>query len=132
MLLFGIGIGLSCVVVNEFCRNHVLQGGTMISFVAIAIPDLVMSIVYFLFTFINLLNGKEMGEGACQVFSVFTHMVVFATFFGPAIVATITSLSLIRACRGRRWRTSVWLQATYLTTPWLIGLVVALLSQADG
>ena len=87
---------------------------------------------YFVFHFINLLNGEEMNEALCKIFAVVTTMVVFATFLGPPIVAVTTYLQFRAQARGHPANSSKIRVALSLTMPWLLGLMVALWTNGDG
>ena len=104
----------------------------MWSFAAIAITDFVLAAMYFIFHFINLLNGEEMATGPCEFFAVVTTMVVIATFCGPPIVGLMTLLTFIMAGKGR---TSFKLPKTavagLLLLPWLVGLLIGLIARSD-
>jgi len=138
MLLFGVGFVLSLVVINEFRRNPLFSpahpGGTMWSFAAIAVPDFVLSTVYFVFHFTTLIKGVEMSPGPCQSFALLTTMAVYATFLGPPIVGAVTLRSVAHLTQkgtmpAQTPRAAV---AVTLCLPWALGLVIGLLARADG
>jgi hypothetical protein len=132
MFCFGVGFVLCLFVMNEFFRNPYLSlNGTMWTFAAIAIPDFVLSVTYFIFHFINLLNGEEMDAAPCGFFSFLTTMVVFATFCGPPIVASITFLRIYKLSKGLPISRSKGVVALALLGPWIFGALIAAWSSGD-
>jgi len=137
MLFYGVGFALSLVVVNEFRRNPLFApshpGGTMWSFAAIAMPDCVLCTTYFFFHFSTLINGVEMPPQPCEVFAVLTTMAVYATFLGPPIVALVTLRKMAITIKGHvSSQLPTKAVAFILCLPWGLGLVLGLLSRADG
>jgi len=138
MLFFGVGLVLCLVVVNEFWRNPLFSpsqpGGTMWSFAVIAVPDVVLCGVYFVFYFTTLIKGVEMSAGPCKVFALLTNAAVYATFLGPPIVALVTLRKFVHVVRrgtvpAETHKVAV---ATVLWLPWTIGIVIGLVANADG
>mmetsp|Transcript_8228 Transcript_8228/g.17981 ORF Transcript_8228/g.17981 Transcript_8228/m.17981 type:complete len:838 (-) Transcript_8228:377-2890(-) len=133
MFLFGIGLLLTLFVLNEYLRNRVLKETVMSTFLSITIPDLVLSATYFVFHWINLLNGQEMAEGPCDAFAFLTTGAVYATFFGPPIVAACTLTVLLKAMGGYvGWVPSRVTLLSLMTLPWLVGFGIAIAAQAEG
>lgn len=138
MLLFGTGFVLCLVVINEFRVNPVLspskRGATMWSFAAIAIPDFVLSAMYFVFHFVNLIRGVEMPQGPCEAFALLTTMCVHATLLGPPIVGLVTlrKYSALTKRGQLAAQPSKLTMAAILCLPWVIGLAIGLVARADG
>jgi len=137
MLVFGVGLVLSMVVINELLRNPLFlpsrPGGSMWSFAAIAVPDFVLSAVYFVFPFINLIRGVEMSPDPCEAFAVLTTMAVYATFLGPPIVAIASLRCVMNVIHGQfNATTPKVVVAVVLGSPWVLGLIIGLVARADG
>mmetsp|Transcript_250 Transcript_250/g.460 ORF Transcript_250/g.460 Transcript_250/m.460 type:complete len:794 (-) Transcript_250:716-3097(-) len=133
MFLFSIGFVLTCIVINEFVYNPVLNDSVMRMFLAITVPDLVLSSVYFIFHFINLLNGQEMDTGPCEFFAIITTGVVYATFFGPPIVALATLYMFFMAIKGYpSWKPSKMKTALLCVVPWIFGITIGFVVLAEG
>jgi len=127
---FGIGFILSMVVINEFVRNPALRNGARRAFVAIALPDFVLTTVYYFFHFFNLIRGSKTEGVTCTLFAFLTSGIIFSTFCGPPIVAIETYFTLTSTRPGGH-RMSRSQTAIVITVPFFAGFGIALAAYSE-
>ena len=111
----------------NFATNGELKNTVQISLLALALPDVILCLVYWPFHFANLMRGEAISEGSCRVVAFLTYGIVVATFCGPATVGAVTHSVFAGIAQGSMVskQLSVRTIKFLIAAPWILGFIIA-------
>jgi len=130
------GFALSVRVLWEYGCNSALHYPSTIlqSFVALLVPAAAYSSVSFFYFTSSLLRGSQTTDARCEAVAFVIYAAVIAALCASPLVAAVSYINMKRlnsqnALAPELPRLPLW---AFVTTPWLVGVLVAIVVQLDG